>query len=308
MSGASSPFRTTCAVLTATGRVRPRPSSSLSDIDSDSPDTPPQAGTWLLDTSAGKISLSDKHPIIERRGTGTAESVNGSEGYEFKVDQVFPPSSDTESLYAERVSPVVRSAMDGFNGTVFAYGQTGSGKTWTMMGNPDTPGVIPRAVEEIFEVIRAEDDSREFLLRVSYLEIYNESLRDLLEPEGTAKLDIRIDKGRVQVSGLKEEVVTHPAQVLDTIAKGEKARHVGATDWNERSSRSHTIFSMARPLLLFSFNRRSRWSSRPLSRGNARRRPTWRRSPPRPRASRRRPRSRTWHRRPSSARASRRST
>lgn len=224
----------------------------MSDIDSDSPDSGHKAGTWNLDPSRGRISLSDKHPIIERRGTGTSESVNGSEGYSFEVDQVFPPSSDTAALYTERVSPVVRSAMEGFNGTVFAYGQTGSGKTFTMMGSNELPGVIPQAIEEMFEVIREEGDAREFLLRVSYLEIYNETLRDLLDPDGTAKLDIRVDKGRVQVSGLKEEVVTHPMQVLDTIARGERARHVGATDWNERSSRSHTVFSMARAFFISS--------------------------------------------------------
>ncbi|CAG8766571.1 33422_t:CDS:10, partial [Racocetra persica] len=105
------------------------------------------------------------------------------------------------------------------------------------------PGVIPQAVDAVFEYIK-ECKEREFLLRVSYMEIYNETVRDLLCPE-TDDLRIHEDKRRgVYVSPLKEVVVSTPKQVMKEISKGEANRHMSATDWNERSSRSHTIFQM----------------------------------------------------------------
>jgi len=245
-------------------RIRPIPSSPLSDIDLDTPipqhrqsfakENPNRFGAWSIDPTQSTISLSPSHPIIDRRGTGTSESINGSEGYEFNLDQIFDPYSTTSDLYRSSVQSVVESCIkDGYNATVFAYGQTGSGKTFTMLGSKDegddeTLGVIPRAVAEVFDFI-ASDLEREYLLRVSYLEIYNEALKDLLAadqfPGTTNRLTIHENiKGRVHVNGIKEEVVTHPMQVLEALTRGEKARHVGATDWNERSSRSHTVFTM----------------------------------------------------------------
>lgn len=109
----------------------------------------------------------------------------------------------------------------------------------------DQPGIIPQAVDDVFEYIRMQhNDSKEYLVRVSYLEIYNEQIRDLLQPDAT---DLRIleDKRRgVYVSPLKEEIVTSAKQVLQVIQRGEINRHTGSTDYNEYSSRSHTIFQM----------------------------------------------------------------
>ncbi|KAJ3059356.1 hypothetical protein HK102_010039, partial [Quaeritorhiza haematococci] len=133
--------------------------------------------------------------------------------------------------------------MEGINGTVFAYGQTASGKTYSMMGVEQQPGVIPQAIDDVFAFIRESAD-REYLLRVSYLEIYNESIKDLLAPEVT---DLRIHEDRkrgIYVSPLKEEIVTSPKQVMKIIQKGESNRHFGSTDYNEHSSRSHTLFQM----------------------------------------------------------------
>ncbi|KAI9332105.1 P-loop containing nucleoside triphosphate hydrolase protein [Obelidium mucronatum] len=127
--------------------------------------------------------------------------------------------------------------MEGINGTVFAYGQTASGKTYSMMGVDDQPGIIPQAIDD-------QTDDREYLLRVSYMEIYNETIRDLLNP---TQQDLRIHEDRkrgVYVSPLKEEIVTTPKQVMKVIQRGEAARHYGTTEYNERSSRSHTIFQM----------------------------------------------------------------
>ncbi|CAG8442057.1 3299_t:CDS:10 [Rhizophagus irregularis] len=154
---------------------------------------------------------------------------------EYFFDEAFT-GSDNKILFEKGVRDTIRSTMEGYNGTVFAYGQTSSGTN-------SQPGVIPQAVDCVFDYIK-ECQEKEFLLRVSYMEIYNETVRDLLSPE-TEDLRIHEDKRRgVYVSPLKEVVVSTPRQVLKEIMKGEANRHMSATDWNERSSRSHTIFQM----------------------------------------------------------------
>ncbi|XP_027924379.1 kinesin-like protein KIN-7K, chloroplastic isoform X5 [Vigna unguiculata] len=132
--------------------------------------------------------------------------------------------------------------MEGINGTVFAYGVTSSGKTHTMHGDQRSPGIIPLAVKDAFSIIQ-ETPNREFLLRVSYLEIYNEVVNDLLNPAGQ-NLRIREDTQGTYVEGIKEEVVLSPAHALSLIAAGEEHRHVGSTNFNLLSSRSHTIFTL----------------------------------------------------------------
>lgn len=143
--------------------------------------------------------------------------------------------------------------MKGFNGTVFAYGQTSSGKTHTMHGTADEPGVIPLAVRDVFDAVRRQGSDRDFFIRVSYLEIYNEKIMDLFAFEesssdgaddSTSKLSIREGKDGTYVSGLREEVVSMPSQVIALLERGTKLRHVGATNMNAHSSRSHTIFRM----------------------------------------------------------------
>ncbi|KAK3836598.1 MAG: P-loop containing nucleoside triphosphate hydrolase protein [Linnemannia elongata] len=151
--------------------------------------------------------------------------------------------SDNEGIYSTSVKGLVQSAMEGYNGTVFAYGQTSSGKTYTMSGTSSQPGITPRAVEDVFKYIR-ENSEREFLLRVSYLEIYNECIRDLLSPEA---IDLKIHEDRkrgVYVSPLKEEIVTTPSQVMRIIQRGDYQRHTSSTDYNAHSSRSHSIFQI----------------------------------------------------------------
>jgi centromeric protein E len=131
--------------------------------------------------------------------------------------------------------------MDGYNATIFAYGQTGSGKTYTMKGNLRRPGIIPLAVQDLFEYIKTTPE-REFLLRVSYFEIYNEVINDLLDPTNT-HLTIRESKSKgVYIENLKEEIVSSPEQCMSLLAAGESHRHISATTFNMVSSRSHTIF------------------------------------------------------------------
>ncbi|KAJ3174203.1 NADH-ubiquinone oxidoreductase chain 1 [Geranomyces variabilis] len=185
--------------------------------------------------------VSDEHNRITLNQDFADKNRKTTSDYFFDAVQV---GSDNKDLYEDSARDVVRAAMEGINGTVFAYGQTASGKTYSMMGVNEEPGVIPQAVEDIFTFIREQSGDREFLLRVSYLEIYNETIRDLLSPEQN---DLRIHEDRkrgVFVAPLKEEIVTSPKQVMRVIRKGEENRHFGATDYNEHSSRSHTIFQM----------------------------------------------------------------
>ncbi|CAJ2628859.1 unnamed protein product [Trifolium pratense] len=161
----------------------------------------------------------------------------------FEFDQIFNENCKTSEVYEARTKDIVAAAVRGFNGTVFAYGQTNSGKTHTMRGSKDEPGVIPRAVHDLFQILQ-QDVDREFLLRMSYMEIYNEEINDLLAPEHR-KLQIHenIERG-IYVAGLREEIVTSPEQVLDLMEFGESHRHIGETNMNLYSSRSHTIFRM----------------------------------------------------------------
>ena len=141
--------------------------------------------------------------------------------------------------------------MEGYHGTVFAYGMTGTGKTFSMQGTATSPGVIPLAITDIFSFIR-ETPQREFLLRVSYLEIYNEKIHDLLsapiasngQPATLQQEEIKLreDSRRgVYATPLKEEIVQSPTQLLRVIARGDQARRTSSTQYNARSSRSHAV-------------------------------------------------------------------
>ncbi|WOH07212.1 hypothetical protein DCAR_0626641 [Daucus carota subsp. sativus] len=160
----------------------------------------------------------------------------------YAYDKVFGPTTTTRQVYDVAAQHVINGAMEGINGTIFAYGVTSSGKTHTMHGDQRSPGIIPLAVKDTFSIIQ-ETPSREYLLRVSYLEIYNEVVNDLLNPAGQ-NLKIREDAQGTFVEGVKEEVVLSPAHALSLIAAGEEHRHVGSTNFNLLSSRSHTIFTL----------------------------------------------------------------
>ncbi|MCO5567342.1 hypothetical protein L7F22_021032 [Adiantum nelumboides] len=160
----------------------------------------------------------------------------------YAFDKVFGPTTTTRGVYNVAARNVVRGAMEGINGTVFAYGVTSSGKTYTMHGDPKSPGIIPLAVKDVFSIIQ-ETPNREYLLRVSYLEIYNEVINDLLNPAGQ-NLRIREDTEGTYVEGITEEVVLSPFHALSLITAGEELRHVGSNNYNLLSSRSHTVFTL----------------------------------------------------------------
>ncbi|GAA6059859.1 hypothetical protein JCM10212_007064 [Sporobolomyces blumeae] len=206
-------------------RVRPSKSSTA------------QTGIYTLNPSEATLNLAPSHPTLLKRGGKTSDE------YEFRFDLLHVAPDPTERLYDRKIRPVVKAALNGFNGTVFAYGQTASGKTHTMMGSPTEPGIIPLAIDELFSYIHKQNTSRRYSLRVAFLEIYNEHLRDLLAvpaSTGTARQPEIVEGGTVK--NLEERPVSMPNEVLDVLREGEQRRRVGQTDWNERSSRSHCVF------------------------------------------------------------------
>ncbi|CAF1241838.1 unnamed protein product [Rotaria magnacalcarata] len=167
---------------------------------------------------------------------------------QFTFDAVYPVDSITENIYADSVFPLVESVLEGYNATVFAYGQTGCGKSFTMQGI-NTPGslqrgVIPRSFEHIFEASSVAAGTK-YLIRASYLEIYNESIRDLLGKDVKATLDLKeyADKG-VQVPNLSWHQCTSVVECERLMDRGNKSRATGATSMNKDSSRSHSIFTI----------------------------------------------------------------
>ncbi|KAK9664426.1 hypothetical protein RND81_14G041000 [Saponaria officinalis] len=190
---------------------------------------------------ARPLSLEDAKSSPWKISGNSISFANTSSKFDF--DRIFGEDCKTKEVYESRTKEIVAAAVRGFNGTVFAYGQTNSGKTHTMRGSSGEPGVIPLAVQEIFDIIDKVPD-REFLLRMSYMEIYNEEINDLLAPEHR-RLQVHesLERG-IYVAGLREEIVASPEQVLDLMDFGESHRHFAETNMNLHSSRSHTIFRM----------------------------------------------------------------
>ena len=158
----------------------------------------------------------------------------------FSYDNAFGGQSTTEEVYDKTGTHIVSSFCGGVNGTVFAYGQTCSGKTHTMFGSDSSPGIIHLSMSSVFDHISRDDAGKEYLLRASYIEIYNEEVRDLLN--GSATLAIREDPKKGVFLASRERSITDFADVQDMIEEGDRNKIVGKTDMNERSSRSHCIF------------------------------------------------------------------
>jgi len=177
-----------------------------------------------------------------------AEGAGDEPPKEFTFDVVFGPDSKQVDVYNECARKIVDSVLEGYNGTIFAYGQTGTGKTFTMEGVraiPELRGIIPNSFAHIFgSIAKAEGDSR-FLVRVQYLEIYNEEVKDLLGKDQNARLDVkeRPDVG-VYVKDLSHFVANNADDMDRIMTVGNKNRSVGATNMNEHSSRSHAIFTV----------------------------------------------------------------
>ncbi|XP_074910216.1 chromosome-associated kinesin KIF4A isoform X2 [Buteo buteo] len=171
----------------------------------------------------------------------------------FTYDYVFDPSVEQEEVFNTAVAPLIRGIFKGYNATVLAYGQTGSGKTYSMGGtytanqeHEPSVGVIPRVIKLLFKEKEQRQDW-EFVLKVSYLEIYNEDILDLLCPsrERSSPISIREDpKEGIKIVGLTERNVTCAQDTVSCLEQGNNSRTVASTAMNSQSSRSHAIFTI----------------------------------------------------------------
>ncbi|XP_063240330.1 kinesin-like protein KIF19 isoform X1 [Bacillus rossius redtenbacheri] len=164
---------------------------------------------------------------------------------QYVFDFVFKEESSQEEVYSATTRPLVSDVLDGYNATVFAYGATGSGKTHTMVGEPSSPGVMVRALNDLFLSLGGSEHPDQFKVTMSYMEIYNESIRDLLNPS-SGFLELREDsRGRgVQVAKLTEVSTTSTDQVMSLLQKGNRSRTMEPTAANQTSSRSHALLSV----------------------------------------------------------------
>ncbi|XP_041804915.1 kinesin-like protein KIFC3 isoform X3 [Chelmon rostratus] len=161
----------------------------------------------------------------------------------FELDKVFPPQATQEEVFQE-VQSLITSCIDGFNVCIFAYGQTGSGKTYTMEGVVDDPGINQRALRLLFSEVMEKAPDWDYKITVSMVEIYNETLRNLLGENPTDKLDIKMNpdgSGQLYVPGLTEFIVQSPEDINRVFELGHMNRATACTNLNEHSSRSHAL-------------------------------------------------------------------
>ncbi|ESW04977.1 hypothetical protein PHAVU_011G141500 [Phaseolus vulgaris] len=209
----------------------------------------------LADESCSTEGKIFSYPTsMETSGRAIDLAQNGQK-HAFTFDKVFTPEASQEEVFVE-ISQLVQSALDGYKVCIFAYGQTGSGKTYTMMGRPGHPeekGLIPRSLEQIFQTKQSQQPQGwKYEMQVSMLEIYNETIRDLISTttrveNGTPgkQYTIKHDaNGNTQVSDLTLVDVQSAKEVAFLLNQAANSRSVGKTQMNEQSSRSHFVFTL----------------------------------------------------------------
>ncbi|KAG6859866.1 hypothetical protein C0995_002698 [Termitomyces sp. Mi166 len=199
------------------------------------------------------MTFPDKREHKEIVLESSSESAMGQERrevYNFAFDKVFEPSATQADVF-EEISMLAQSCLDGYNVCIFAYGQTGSGKSFTMEGGPteETAGMIPRAVEQVFRAIEdMKSKGWTYTLEGQFLEIYNETINDLLGTHDfdKKKHEIKHDPkaNTTRVTDITVLPLTSPSYVRTLLARAQKRRSVAATLVNERSSRSHSVFTL----------------------------------------------------------------
>ncbi|WVO22624.1 uncharacterized protein IAS62_003954 [Cryptococcus decagattii] len=184
--------------------------------------------------------------------TSKSESATGKEREQinhFTFDKIFAPKAGQKEVF-EEISMLAQSVLDGHNVCIFAYGQTGSGKSWTMEGAQDeeNAGLIPRAIDMIFKVSgQLKDRGWKYQMEGQFLEVYNEVINDLLGNSqfDTKKHEIKLDKdGKISVTEAVSVPLSNPRQVHTLLERAQSRRAVAATLMNERSSRSHSVFTL----------------------------------------------------------------
>ncbi|KAG6781850.1 hypothetical protein POTOM_014765 [Populus tomentosa] len=189
-------------------------------------------------------------PVVASDSNKVVLKLMDSKSKNYNFDKVFHPGSSQDEVFTE-VDPIIKSVLDGYNACIFAYGQTGTGKTFTMEGDEDAPGIVPRAMEALFK--QAVDSNHAFLISFSMLEIYMGNLKDLLVPKPTKATDpmppclsIQTDPtGGVEIDNLVAIKVNDFNQALRLYRLGCRFRSTASTNSNLTSSRSHCMIRVA---------------------------------------------------------------
>ncbi|XP_018605927.1 kinesin-like protein KIF13A isoform X7 [Scleropages formosus] len=201
------------------------------------------------------VEMEDNQTVLHPPPSNAAKGENRKQPKVFAFDYCFwsmDESNITKYAGQEVVfkclgEGILDNAFQGYNACIFAYGQTGSGKSFSMMGSGDQPGLIPRLCCSLFErVSKHGSDTLSFKVEVSYMEIYNEKVRDLLDPKGSRQ-SLKVREHKVlgpYVDGLSQLAVTNFEDIESLMSEGNKSRTVAATNMNEESSRSHAVFNI----------------------------------------------------------------
>lgn len=187
------------------------------------------------------VILMDPLELMNAKG---ALGKNRSKEKQYAFDHAFDADTGQQEIFESTTKFLVNGILDGFNATVFAYGATGAGKTYTMVGTEHNPGNMFLTLKELFVKIKGQQNNFNYDIRVSFLEIYNEQIRDLIVVSQDV-LDLREDKDKgIQVAGLSEVEVESPEDVMELLFFGNQNRTQEATGANETSSRSHAILQI----------------------------------------------------------------
>ncbi|XP_064490265.1 kinesin-like protein KIF18A [Ornithodoros turicata] len=162
----------------------------------------------------------------------------------FVFDKVFDEDATNRHVFENTTQPILDKLLEGCNCSVFAYGATGSGKTFTMLGSPDCHGVVLHTVSDLYERLEALKEERSFKVMVSYFEVYNENVKDLLKPGGAPLILLEDPVRGVQISKLSVHAPQNASQLLEMLHQGNLNRTQHPTDANAESSRSHAVFQV----------------------------------------------------------------
>uniref|UniRef100_A0A803SS32 Kinesin motor domain-containing protein n=1 Tax=Anolis carolinensis TaxID=28377 RepID=A0A803SS32_ANOCA len=199
----------------------------------------------VVDVDANKVILN---PVNTNLSKGDARYVFAYDHCFWSMDEAVKEKYAGQDIVFKCLGEnILQNAFEGYNACIFAYGQTGSGKSYTMMGTADQPGLIPRLCSTLFERAQKEEsEEQSFKVEVSYMEIYNEKVRDLLDPKGSRQ-SLKVREHSVYgpyVDGLSKLAVASYKDIESLMSEGNKSRTVAATNMNEESSRSHAVFKI----------------------------------------------------------------
>ncbi|KAJ2722987.1 tubulin-dependent ATPase kip3 [Coemansia sp. Benny D115] len=218
-------------------------------------DTPDESQRPKGETIRKVVHTIDDHVLVfdppdeddgDRRATVGASNKRHKD-IRFVFDRVYGDDSTQRDVYEGTTRGLLDSVMNGYNATVFAYGATGCGKTYTISGCPEDPGVIFLTMQELFERMAAAEDEKTFEVTLSYLEVYNETIRDLLgaDSQNAPPLALREDAQQsVTVTGLSEHIPKNVDEVMDLMVRGNANRTMSPTEANAVSSRSHAVLQV----------------------------------------------------------------